>query len=243
VIVGASFKLFPRPRQTRTFLCGYSSLADALKLRDGILQSPLSPMCVELLSPHARVLLSAEKEELQFVWWVLVRAAGSDTLMARYRSELGGAVTDEIIGEAESLAWRRIADFPEAAFRRSHNAMVLRVDVPAQSVDAMVGAAERAAVDNNFVCAVVGRIGLGTLLVSFIPVAVDPPAVIQYVNTVSSVRASLSRDGSAVVLRCPVEVKRHISVWGTSPTDLECMRVIKRAMDPNDILNRGRFVV
>jgi hypothetical protein len=90
---------------------------------------------------------------------------------------------------------------------------------------------------------VVGRAGAGALLIAFVPVVVDPPAVIQYVNTVSSLRASLPRDGSAVVLRCPVEAKRHFSVWGTSPTDLDCMRAVKRALDPNNILNRGRFVI
>jgi hypothetical protein len=103
-------------------------------------------------------------------------------------------------------------------------------------------AAERAAMDNNFVCAVTGRIGLGALLLGFMPIAVDPPAATQYVNAVSFLRGAVPRDGSAIVLRCPVEAKRHFSVWGSTPNDVETMKTIKRAFDDKDILNRGRFL-
>jgi FAD/FMN-containing dehydrogenase len=30
--------------------------------------------------------------------------------------------------------------------------------------------------------------------------------------------------------------------WVQTPTDLDSMRAVKRALDPKDILNRGRFL-
>ena len=87
-----------------------------------------------------------------------------------------------------------------------------------------------------------GRIGVGSLLVGFAPVAVDPPAAMQYVNAVSFLRGAVPRDGSAIVLRCPVEAKRHFSVWGSTPNDLATMKAIKHAFDGKNILNRGRFL-
>ena len=65
----------------------------------------------------------------------------------------------------------------------------------------------------------------------------------QYVAAVSAFRGALPRDASAVAVRCPREAKLHFDVWGSSPTDLGCMRAVKRALDPANILNRGRFVV
>src|SRR5947209_6734841 len=50
VIVGASFKLFPAPRQTRTYVCGFEQLQDALAFRTRILLSPLSPLTLEIVS-------------------------------------------------------------------------------------------------------------------------------------------------------------------------------------------------
>jgi FAD/FMN-containing dehydrogenase len=53
----------------------------------------------------------------------------------------------------------------------------------------------------------------------------------------------LPRDASAVVTRCPREAKLHFSPWGSTPTDMDSMRAVKRALDPANVLNRGRFVV
>jgi FAD/FMN-containing dehydrogenase len=66
----------------------------------------------------------------------------------------------------------------------------------------------------------------------------------QYANAASEFRGQLPEEqASAVVLRCPQEAKPHFSLWGTSPTDLEAMRMVKAALDPGNLLNRGRFMV
>jgi FAD/FMN-containing dehydrogenase len=135
-----------------------------------------------------------------------------------------------------------VAEFPRVLLESSQNAMLVRVDVAPQDVGTVLEAAERAAVDNNFVCAALGRAGVGALLVGFTPITVDPPSAMQYVNAVSFLRGAVPRDGSAVVLYCPVEAKRHFSVWGGTPNDVETMKAIKRAFDGKNTLNRGRFL-
>src|SRR5262249_40360623 len=54
VITGANFKVFPKPRQTRTFVCVFGSHEDALKFRGQVLRSPLQPLCLEIISPVAQ---------------------------------------------------------------------------------------------------------------------------------------------------------------------------------------------
>jgi len=46
-----------------------------------------------------------------------------------------------------------------------------------------------------------------------------------------------------VVAQCPLEAKKHFDVWGTTPTDLQLMKAVKQALDPKNILNRGKFIV
>ena len=48
--------------------------------------------------------------------------------------------------------------------------------------------------------------------------------------------------GSAIVQRCPLEVKRDIDVWGGEPPGIETMRRLKKQYDPNNTMNPGRFV-
>ncbi|GAC1507592.1 MAG: FAD-binding oxidoreductase [Candidatus Dormibacteraceae bacterium] len=49
--------------------------------------------------------------------------------------------------------------------------------------------------------------------------------------------------GSLVVMSAPDEVSKHLSAWGTPPATIEVMRRLKRAFDPEGVLNPGRFVV
>jgi len=255
VIVGANFKVFPRPRQTATFACDFASAEEAAAFRDRLLRSALTPICLELVSPRAQEYLrqappprnvddlhpAAPVKLDAGVWRVLLRAAGSDAVLARYRQELGSAVSEELTDDGESAFWRQFLRFQQAVLTRHHNAMVVHVSLPLSAVARALAAAERA-LDNNFLPAAVGRFGAGSLEIAFLPLLVDPPSAMQYVAAVSAFRGALPRDASAVVTHCPREAKLHFDVWGSSPTDRESMRKVKRALDPASVLNRGRFM-
>jgi hypothetical protein len=49
--------------------------------------------------------------------------------------------------------------------------------------------------------------------------------------------------GSLVVMSAPVEVSKQLSAWGTPPATIEVMRRLKKAFDPEGVMNPGRFVV
>jgi FAD/FMN-containing dehydrogenase len=119
-------------------------------------------------------------------------------------------------------------------------AMLMDLSVPINSVGAALASAENAAVRNGCMFAAVGR-AIGSVVLAFVPLANSGGC--NYAVVAASVRAALPRDASAVISRCPREAKAKLDVWGSTPTDLETMRVIKRALDPEDILNRGRFLL
>ncbi len=257
VITQINFKVFPKPAQTRTFVCSFASLDEALAFRNKILPSPLAPMCMEIVSPRAseylcdppvtrdpdeyapgRAVALPSKE-----WQIVLRAAGSDNVLARYKRELGSAVTRESEGPAEAQQWSWISHFDRNVLARHQNALIVYTHLAIQNVGSAIQALERTAAEHNFLPAVVGRAGTGNLVLAFIPFPVDPPAAMQYANCVSAFRALLPQGSSAEVAYCPKEAKNHFDVWGTTPTDVEMMRTVKRALDPKNILNRGRFIV
>jgi glycolate oxidase FAD binding subunit len=51
-----------------------------------------------------------------------------------------------------------------------------------------------------------------------------------------------TRGGSLVILRCPLEMKSKIDVWGSAGDALALMKSIKAQFDPTGVLNPGRFV-
>jgi glycolate oxidase FAD binding subunit len=49
--------------------------------------------------------------------------------------------------------------------------------------------------------------------------------------------------GSLVLMHAPADVSKQIGAWGTPPETIGVMRRLKKAFDPDGILNPGRFVV
>jgi glycolate oxidase FAD binding subunit len=255
VITSASFKVFPRPRQTATYVCGFASLAEAIQFRDRVVTSALSPIRLEIVSPRAMEYLGEHQDPRdpdhyhppaplsapETTWRIAVTAAGSDAVLARYRRELGA--TREWTGREEDEFWRGLLKFQENVALRHRNAMLMQVSVPPQAVEQALAGADTAAIEQNCLCAVVGRAALGSFAVALIPLSVDPPSAMQFANSASAIRGALPHDGSAYVLRCPIEAKEHFDVWGSTPTDRSMMLAVKRAMDPQEILSRGRFLV
>jgi glycolate oxidase FAD binding subunit len=255
VILSANFKVVPRPRQTRTFAAEFATAEDGLRFRHTILRSPLTPMCLEILSPLAHEFLgdpvlardpdehhSEPAPAARQHWTVLLRAAGSEALLARYRRELGSAVVREIDGQDETRLWQRIADFAVLVLERHRNAMIVEVGGTIQDATASLAALEQAGLDYNFLFASAGACGTGSLLAAFVPLSVDPPSAVNYAAAMSSLRGMLPRESSAVVRRCPPEAKSHFDVWGPPTADLASLRAVRAAMDPRRVLNRGRFL-
>lgn len=238
VITGASFKLFPWTAQKRTFVAGFSTAAEAIEYRNAVLRSPLSPMCLELVSPEAGKMLPAQAGPA--AWSVYVRGAGSDVVLARYRSELGDAVNREIDGDDEAAFWREVANLPHNLWLERPEALLLSFSVPLSDVFSILNDATTVAEGNDLTLAAIGRIGVGHILLSFWR-AGSGSAAPALVTAASALRNRLSRDASMAVLNCPPAAQKEIGRVRT-PTHVESMRAVKRALDPKDILNRGRFL-
>ena len=254
VITSANFKVFPAPQQTITLICEFDTLMEALALRDWVLRSPLSPMACEIMNSAALEYLHDSEARNPDDWapdastrggpcWKLaLRFAGSDSVLSRIRRDLSPSVSSDLGGVEEAELWNQIGAFEQRLAQRHQNVMTFRVEAPIAESQSALAAAQTAATDNNFLAAVRGRATVGSFVIGFLPLAVDPPAVTQYVSAASDFRSRLSKAASAVVVRCPREAKRHFDVWGSSPTDLELMQKVKRALDPGNILNRDRFL-
>ena len=241
IITGASFKLFPGQRQTRTFVALFPNADEALRFRSQVLRSPLDPISLELVSPQAHELI-APGSPAATGWSICVRAAGSDTVLARYRTELGSAVVSEMDGAKEQGFWRALQDFSLIAPQRHPRSLTVTMRLPVSDVQPVLSQLCAVAEANRFAFAAIGRVGIAHLLISLWRAPDAEASMVSFVNTASALRNQLPHDVSMAVLHCPAEARHHVSAWGPMPTDMESMRALKMALDPRDVLNRGRFL-
>jgi len=236
VITSASFKLFPASRQTRTYLAEFSTAAEALKFRDLMLRLPLSPVCLELVSPGARKLMRPEMAS--DAWVICVRAAGSDAVLTRYRKELGAAVTRELEGDGESKMWRAIEKFPFASDAESEDGTLaddgqrIQITVPPRDVMSVVDALNDIDKRGNIGVAFIGRVGVGHVLAVVGNNDSNPEEAAGVV--VDVLRKKFGADIN-------VKIDSAANPWPIAPADLACMRAVKQALDPKNVL-RGRTI-
>lgn len=92
---------------------------------------------------------------------------------------------------------------------------------------------------NKYDVTVNGHGGLGHGI-SRVVVKGDEEDLLQYVETVR--RTAENKKGYAVVTHMPLVLRQRCSVWGKKPIYFSLLKGIKRTIDPNRILNPGRFV-
>jgi glycolate oxidase FAD binding subunit len=69
-------------------------------------------------------------------------------------------------------------------------------------------------------------------------------AVPEDAQAVREIRSKTEAAGGALVmLAAPDDMMRDVGAWGTQPSTIEVMRRLKRAFDPDRVLNPGRFVI
>ena len=264
VVTAATLRLFPRPAATATAFAAVDSPAAALALLASLRESLgdavttfeiLPRIALDLVVRH--VPGARDPFEAPHPWYVLAEAslaAGDGTLAARFESALAAAAERRSLRDAAVAAsgaereafWRLRESIPEAQGREGaslkHDISVEPARLP-DFVDAGRGLLERLAPGARLVA--YGHLGDGNLHFNLSePAGGDGGALAARTDEIRrAVHDLVAEHGGSFSAEHGIgqfkvgELERY-----EDPAALELMRSIKRAIDPQGIMNPGKVL-
>ncbi|MBI4865445.1 MAG: FAD-binding oxidoreductase [Candidatus Wallbacteria bacterium] len=244
----ASLKILPLPQERRIVLASFASTADAVHVACDIAGSRLEPAAVEILRgrtddpfglrlPSMRAGAPGEwalAAAVEAGACLAVRFAGAEPCCARGVRDVralvaasGGAHFAELLAADCDAAWAALDDLPVGA------GAVLRIAATPGTAARLVSE-EVAGTGGRMVADVVS--GVVHLLWDD---AVGPEDM---AGRVERLRSGLGQGASCVLLKAPPQVRERVDVWGPRPVSYPLMLAVKRALDPGNVWNPGRFV-
>src|SRR6266851_574973 len=225
IIVELSFKLAPIPPATNTIVGRFPDANAARAVINAVVQSPLSPMAIELLGPRAASAVSLPEALL-----VVFRVGGYPQAVERQVRDLSALVGQRV--ETSATVWDDLHGMCVAAQSRD---VVVKAAVPLVESTRVVEILEQRLAGLDPV--VWAHAGNGIAYA-----ACNVPSDASVLRDLRTEISALGSNASMVIQRCSIELKRAVDVWGDPGSSIGLMRALKAKLDPNNTLNPGRYV-
>jgi len=241
IIVEANFKLHPLPVGERTLLLTYSNVEDAMHTVMAIISSQLTPSAVELIDssaandmsdtfglhlPTSGYTLAVNFEGSNLT---LERQMHETRLLARHQNAYIG---EDLQGEEQQSFWQVV---------REHmlGTLTCKVVLLPTQIAPYLRQLEHVCRQYDLEAATIVHAGNGILYIELRPV----DALARLVEAIAVLRRHAGEmRGTLVIERCPVELKRRVSIWGEPGADFGMMQRLKQQFDPQKTFVGGRFL-
>lgn len=252
IILEATFRLYPVPAVEHTWIAVFPTGEAAAGALTQILHSTLVCTRIELLSPHAALPVGRQvgyafpEGTLAVAASVGSVAEAVDTQIAaigqlcRQKGAMAGFLVE---GSAQDSLWSAICNFSSVNSDGRLWATLKASVLPTHVVDTIYRA-ETLAHNLDLKSAAISEAGCGIVRLYWRGApGVTEPDPISIAKGIDELRHwVVRRGGSLVVLSAPPVIKAEIDVWGPVGAALSLMRELKRQLDPQGLLNPGRFV-
>jgi glycolate oxidase FAD binding subunit len=229
VITQVTLKVKPKPEVRRCFFTGHSDgdFSDALGIMARTKTTPASITAMNHPGPHWR----EGRRDTKWHWHTIIGFDGTE---------------DAVTWQADQLRLELHDSQPEFAGPGDpHGVWVPEGErvccFQTRVYDALVAQLCRVlgALDSNL--RVWGSPGVGGIRVSLTDQKRWPLSRVQ--QTLERLQRDFGDSGGGFIIEhCPTEWKKSLNIWGRPPADLALQKAVKRALDPQNLFNPGRFV-
>jgi glycolate oxidase FAD binding subunit len=245
VITQTTWRLYPLVEQEQTLLAWFEDASQALGAAARIMDSYLVPASLIVANaPLSPIMASHPLPLLIALFDGVAEAIERQVGQATAGCQAQGAVEVQALsGDAQAHCWQALRDFPRR-FTYAPHSLVCRAAVPLTQLEDLTREAEDVAPTYQLSAHVCVHAGVGMIWVHLVsPAEDDEGSLTRLIAAATALREAAERaQGYLVVEYAPTPLKKRISVWGDLRSDASLMRRLKRAFDPQGILNPDRFI-
>jgi glycolate oxidase FAD binding subunit len=236
VVVEAHLRLHPRPAEERSWVFGFPSAEAALEAALDMRDTPIVLSRCQLLSAGALRALGENAPPGAALAVTIGSVPDAVRAQAARVAEVCRRAGSAAIEVPEADAWWR--DIAALGWPRDEGAQLsLRIGVRPTDVVKALRAIEAASLDAGDVVAS-ADVATGVL-----HAALAPRDVRRIRDGVERVREAVTTLGGAcVVEHAPPDARPGLDVWGDVGPAIDAMRRLKHELDPQGVLNPGRYV-
>jgi len=234
IMVNATFKLRPVPEDERLVAVTFDHLKECGAAARAVLAGDLIPAAVDILDAAAGAPLGLSEVSLVVGFDGMRQQVDAQArALADLARSLGGRATSTLSADA----WPRLAAAARGAFVSP--AAVMSLSVLPTTVSGIMEQGTEAARRRGLASAWSAHAGVGAVTAVL--------AAGREARTVAAVLAewrAMARGagGHATLVWAPLAVKNEVPVWDDAGAAGRIMQRIKSQLDPNNVLNPGRFV-
>jgi glycolate oxidase FAD binding subunit len=242
IITEITTKVLPLPEASATVLASFDNLAAVGPYVRKIIHSVLLPSAVELMSGKAAERLGEKsKYLLAFSLEGVVEAVDRQVAEIGDSAKKEGAVAVKVLKGAEDRNfWVRVCDFSDDMEKEFGIPIVLKSNFVISKHIELLGTYEKMAQAAGIDAAFMVRAGNGILYTYILEKAEKVSGLAELIGKLTA--EAVKYEGNLVIESCPRETKEKVSIWGQQRNDQVIMRRLKEKMDPQGVLNPGRFV-
>lgn len=243
IIVEATFRLYPVPEYSETYIASFSSLDDCQETILRLLDSNLVVTSLELLNPELAASL-AKRNDLDINDSTYSLAIGIRNVEKAVKEQISSVkkVCEQnngngflITGKQEGKLWEDIRNFPWNLIKAQR--VVCKAGVVVTQIPKLLQTIKQLSKENGVKTYVSVRAGNGICVMAVKGEGLSVSNVLKQLrDNISSI------NGHLVLLEASSEIKNGFDVWGDIGSGLGIMKRIKANYDPNNLLNPGRFI-
>jgi len=243
IIVEATFRLYPVPEYSQTYVASFSSLEDCQETISTLLNSHLVITSLELLNPDlAASLAKRNAVDINDSRYSLAIGIRSVEKAVKEQIPSGKKICDQnngngflISGTPEEKLWEDIRNFPWIILKSDR--VVSKVGVVVTQIPQVLQTIKQISNEYGVKIYVSVRAGNGICIIALKGEGSSVNNALKHLrNFISSI------NGHLVLLEAPSEIKNSFDVWGEIGSALGTMKRIKANYDPHNLLNPGRYI-